>query len=593
MIQFTVEKQYKYLGEVPEFKENGLPVGFLIDKGKVGCGGTSIALENNKDTIICVPFVSLIKNKMHKYNTDEEVKVLGVYEGITKDDIQNYLDNTSGVKKIMCTYDSLPKVASVTGYDYFLLVDELHLLFIQYVFRNSAVKNVLNLYKNFKEWSFLTATPIEPDLMLEELKDIPTYKIDWENSTEITVKAVQCKQVSATLKGIINDYLEGKVFGNAHIFVNSVHFIANIIKACNLTNDNTRIIFSRNNKDYKDTCQSIRNSDTTDEVKKINLYTSTCFEGCDLYDRDGKIYIVSDSSKSQTLYDISTQIRQIAGRIRDTQYTNITHIYKATRYNDNLSLEEYKAVVLKEEAKAKSYIQKVNSDNEIKEGTEKSVYAYVYRDETTGTFEFDPNLMKLDIFNFKCLHHTYSLSVNISNEYNKIGMNVIASSDKTSDKLLKNERTRTTFKDAVLEFDEIMKRKEGVSFCFTDDERLALLRKKYPYIDDAYRVIGMKQLEEMKYQTSNIQRLLISQSDKLNNQAKIAKLLKTVGGFKEGSFVSGTDIKRVLANIYKTIGINAKPSIDDFRNYAVIEAKQKKIDGKNTRGYVIQYIKIK
>ena len=31
--------------------------------------------------------------------------------------------------------------------------------------------------------------------------------------------------------------------------------------------------------------------------------------------------------------------------------------------------------------------------------------------------------MKLDIFNYKCLHHTYSLNVNINDEYMKAGMN--------------------------------------------------------------------------------------------------------------------------------------------------------------------------
>ena len=58
----TISKQYKYLGQVPEFKENGLPSGFLIDKGKVGCGGTSLALEDDRDTIVYVPFVSLLNS---------------------------------------------------------------------------------------------------------------------------------------------------------------------------------------------------------------------------------------------------------------------------------------------------------------------------------------------------------------------------------------------------------------------------------------------------------------------------------------------------------------------------------------------------
>jgi hypothetical protein len=308
MNQFNVNSNYRYLGQIPEFREKGLPVGYLIDKGKVGCGGTTIALEDNRDTIVCVPFVSLIKNKMYHYNKDE-VRIFGVYEGITVDMIKNYVANTSGVKKIVCTYDSLPKVIDAVGYDYYLLVDELHLLFTQYAFRESAVRNVLDNFRSFKGWSFLTATPIEYDLMLDELKDIPTFKINWENKTEIEVKTVKCKQIAATLKKLINDFTSGSVFGNAHIFVNSVDFIAKMIKSCNLTEDNTRIIFSKNNPNYKNVCAGIRNGDTTDAVKKINFYTSTCFEGCDLYDVDGKIYIVSDSSKAHTLADISTSIR--------------------------------------------------------------------------------------------------------------------------------------------------------------------------------------------------------------------------------------------------------------------------------------------
>lgn len=381
MANITIPKEYKYLGEVPQFKKNGLPVGYLIDKGKVGCGGTSIALENEKDTIVCVPFVSLIKNKMEKYNK-AGLNVLGVYEGITKQDIQSYINGKNGAKKIICTYDSLSKVIDVIGYSYFLLIDELHLLFIEYVFRNKAVRTVLNEYSKFKEWSFLTATPIEYDLMLEELKEIPTYKIEWELKADVKVNAIQCKQVGATVKKIVNEFLDGKVFGNVHLFVNSVEFIATIIKACNLTNENTRVIFSKNNATYKNTCQGVTNSETTSPVKKINFYTSTCFEGCDLFDRDGKIYIVSESSRAQTLLDISTQVRQIAGRIRDTQYfDSITHLYKATRYNKNLTFDEYKQVVLEEERKAKSYVAKLNNDLELIEGTKESVYPYLEKVE--------------------------------------------------------------------------------------------------------------------------------------------------------------------------------------------------------------------
>lgn len=201
--------------------------------------------------------------------------------------------------------------------------------------------------------------------------------------------------------------------------------------------------------------------------------------------------------------------------------------------------------------------------------------------------------MKLDIFNFKCLHHTYSLSVNLASEYSKAGMQSVTSTDTTSDKLLRDDKSKTTFKDAIKEYDEIMKRKQGINFSFTDDERLKLLRNKYPYIDDAYRILGMDGIEKLSYHTSNIQRYLIAESPKLDNIGKVAKLLKTISGFRVGEFITGKQIKEVLGNIYSSIGIDSKPSINDFREFATIKESVKRIDGKSTKGYIIQFIKIK
>ena len=216
-----VKSEYNYLSEIPNFK---LPSKVLINKGKVGCGGTTVALTDNRDTIVCVPFVNLIKNKC-KQNKE----VLGVYSGVTVDKINEYVE-THKIKKIMCTYDQLPRLASIVGYNYFLLVDELHLLFLQYIFRDTAIRGVLNEYKNFKDWAFLTATPIESEFMLDELKDIPVYNIEWESKREITVEAVKCDSVKSTIASIIEKFLNNEIEGNAHIFVNSVKFIATMIK---------------------------------------------------------------------------------------------------------------------------------------------------------------------------------------------------------------------------------------------------------------------------------------------------------------------------------------------------------------------------
>ena len=147
--------------------------------------------------------------------------------------------------------------------------------------------------------------------------------------------------------------------------------------------------------------------------------------------------------------------------------------------------------------------------------------------------------------------------------------------------------------DTVEEYDSIMQRRKGMVLCLTDDDRLVLLKKKYSYIKDAYELLGMEQIRELKYHTSHIQRLLISISEKMDSKAKVAKLLLTIPEFRVGEFIPSANIKYCLNNIYTKLGIKGKASIKDFEEYATIKEARKRIDGKQVRGYIIQYIKIK
>ena len=581
-IEITIPKNINYLSEYEPLK-NGLPKGYLIDKGKVGCGGTTVALEEDDNTIICVPFVSLVHNKVTQYNKDSKV-ILGVYSGIKDNEIIDYIDSKDSKRKIVCTYDQLPRVAKLVGYDWNLLVDELHLLFSQYDFRNKAVKGVLEEFSKFRSWAFLTATPIELDFMLDELKNIPTYKINWEQSETITVTPVKTKQPLATVKKLIFEFLEGKIFGNAHIFINSVDSIATLIKNCSLNNENCRAIWSKYNNgeaaNYINTCKGVKNSDTLSKPKKINFYTSTCFEGCDLYDENGKIFIVSEGSKAQTNYDIFTSIRQIAGRIRNTQYRNIEHIYSLTRYSEDLTYEEFKAITEKDVDNAKHYTTIVNGDSGLCGFIKECNNPYIYKEN--GLFVFDPNLLKVDLFNFRNTKSTYSLKVNLFKEYNKINYDIIPKSDSTSDKLLKYNNARTTFKEAVTEYESLVKNPYSLN---SDNQRMSLIKEKYPFIDDAIK-LGMDKLEELKFNVTNIKRAIINNSNSMGYDLKVAKML-SLEDYSVGDFITGKEIKALLKKAYENLGFNKKVSIEDFRNYMQIEDKRKRIDGKLTRGYVI------
>jgi len=71
-----------------------LPVNCIFNKEVTGCGGTELALSNSKSTIIAMPFVHVVINKIEKEEHRENV--LGVYGGITDEEIEKYI-RTNGV----------------------------------------------------------------------------------------------------------------------------------------------------------------------------------------------------------------------------------------------------------------------------------------------------------------------------------------------------------------------------------------------------------------------------------------------------------------------------------------------------------------
>ena len=156
MKNITIPTGKTYLSEVI----SDLPTNCLFDKGAVGCGGTTLAINSKENYVICVPFVSLVNNKVNQHDN-----LFAVKEGVTVQAIKDYV-NAAETIKIITTYDSLSKVVEALGEavnSVNLLIDELHLLFTQYTFRKEAVQSVLDLYTNFKTYCFMTATPVKED----------------------------------------------------------------------------------------------------------------------------------------------------------------------------------------------------------------------------------------------------------------------------------------------------------------------------------------------------------------------------------------------------------------------------------------------
>ena len=97
--------------------------------------------------------------------------------GVRDEDIEIYLENTP-VPKFLVTYDSLARLTNIINpQDFKLLVDEYHILFTAYSYRSEAAHSVLNNYTKYREYCFMTATPLEPEFILDELKDLDVVEV--------------------------------------------------------------------------------------------------------------------------------------------------------------------------------------------------------------------------------------------------------------------------------------------------------------------------------------------------------------------------------------------------------------------------------
>ena len=140
-----------------------IPENCVFNKGITGCGATTLAIKQPGNTILAMPFQELIDNKVAS-----NPNLLGIHGKLNNDAeiIAKYLDSHD-THKIAVTYDSLRFVCDVLldqgldpYKDYFLFVDEWHILFNSYKFRNKAARKLLDRSKEFQSKTFVSATPI-------------------------------------------------------------------------------------------------------------------------------------------------------------------------------------------------------------------------------------------------------------------------------------------------------------------------------------------------------------------------------------------------------------------------------------------------
>lgn len=587
-----------------------LPTNCIFNKKVTGCGGTSIALYGNTPYVIAVPTTELITNKtgllqagIAKVNMDDKATMIFGLFGTNpwKRNLKQFLSTDYGLPKhIMCTYD---KVEALTEWlngkeaEFNLLVDEYQVLLKAYSYRKKAINGVLNSFRKYMTFCFMSATPISSEFMPEVMKDIELVEAEWEEVDKLKVILDETNHPYQKVANLINSFKNSgykmcmngsNIAEELFIFLNSVTDIASILKYCELSNDEVKIVCNSKDENQRKLADyTISNSRA--ENKPITFITSKSFEGADYFSKNGISIVVSNSSNSCTQLDISTDIYQIAGRIRniDNPYRKmLIHIFNSAgkgKLNLDINYDQMVELINNRIAGAKKLIDLANEDEEAGIAAN-SVFndGYITKDDS-GKLYLNDMLIKLELFNYRINQEIYRNGISLSKAYNTNGVEVFeAAPDSELENNITKATTKISFKEAFIEYAEI----KGNKYDMTDT---SYLEKVQPLIVKAYAELGEKKVRELKYIKKNVEAALLNADVTKNVDNKIAQLLKSE---ISSGFISRKDIKAILTKVYDRLGIAKVAKATDIERFYECKDTSKRVDGIKLTGYDIYRAKL-
>jgi len=558
----------------------------IVNKGACGVGMSSIALEDNYPTIIAVPTIEVIKNKTAQYPNNRRLEsVFGYYADIKEKNLIHYVKSTT-VPKILVTYDSFHRVAKLVDKNkYRVVVDEFSDLLDAYSYREKAIEHLLTSVQEFDYVSYISATPLKEEYYPEALKNLNEYEIVWQGTVKIKVERKKTNKPYKAACNIIDSYRagggEGLLMPNGHyskaayFFVNSVNSIANILEASDLNPTDARVICANNEVNQKK-LENYPIETALAPEKKFNFITSTAFKGCDFYSETGVTYIISNTSNSNTLISIDTDVKQIAGRIRNANNPFNNHIYHIYNTDNSLlSAENFEKLVQKKIKATNSIISMFYKGNEDERAIWLENYYlkakcrfrdddYTYLTEE-GDIIFNDYAVLNDKRRWEVSSNVYRDGVSIRQAYIDAGcfdISTFQDFEKIEDDGFLSKLTNGSFKEYCQRYIN------------NSDERL-YIGDRFPVIKEAFTKLGEARMKALSYNAQRFLAEMQATSDTTKNY--IIKELKA--NLKVGEEYVLSDIKGLLNSLYYKVGIKKKAKATEIDNYLEVEKRQRRVNG--------------
>lgn len=325
-------RSYHRMSEFLDYLPHG-----VLNKVKTDTGGTYLAANCPENYIIVCPLNGLIDSISNDVNNHYEIFVCN--GGVVEKDWKLY-NSRNKIHKIAVTWDSFHKLMCwLPDFNYKVVADEYHLILQNMDFREEALNHFMFDIKKFSHYTFMSATPL--DFEPQFLADLPHYRIDWGELVKITPLRYRTNNLVKGLTRMLQIFLsEGLSIPDVngeltevkelHIFINSVTSIKQILDV--LQYDDVKIVCANriHNRKLLDTYPV---SKVTAPNCVLNFYTSTAFQGCNMFTNNGLIIVASDAYKLNGNVDVMSDLEQIVGRFRyNDQYQNcfrntIIHLY--------------------------------------------------------------------------------------------------------------------------------------------------------------------------------------------------------------------------------------------------------------------------
>jgi len=576
-----------YMGQFLE----ELPKGVLINKVTTGCGGTTIAIESQEKYVICVPYKAMIINKMNQHKNI--LDVYGINSGGAADKaIRGYKGTT-----IMVTWDSLERLmTNINILEWNILIDEAHKLVDSGNFRGKVIKSVLSNYKLFKTFSFMTATPVLKEYQLDELKGIPEVKIVWPGLKDVIIDKEITANVVSKISTVVLRTIEDEKMGNLHVFINSVKDIVEIMRKVkgakiNKLFDKINIVCANNdsNQDFIHNKLGLAyNIASVGDVKRVNFYTSTAFEGSDIFDKSARIYIAVTGTKTHTKINILTTLPQIIGRIRDIENNNyVKLIYSPDNKEYDMSEQEYRDEIKANIKKAEKVVEdyKKLEDYESRQFMKKGLIGnqfYIIEDDTVTV---NILLWKSKMHDYFTIHQVYQAKNRVFDSTYKLnGIWYSYNNDKEPVDQTAIERLRLndakSFVEIAKEYCELMKDPMSNWMCDKRKRSVNAIEKTYPFISEAWSILKEDGFKKAKYRMGAIKKAMVINNNEWDNDKKVKDLL----GLEEAKFYTNNELKASLGRAYDTLKIDKAAKASQISEFHGVKAGQKRGKGK---GYYI------